>query len=213
MNDSGLSTTRNPEVMRQNADVPHRAYYCAMPDCGILVEICVLCDHGNIYCPLCSNIARRERIRRAQNKYRETRRGRSMRALAERRRRRRRQRQKKARFLLLKRWRQRRKIRIAPQRTRVLRLLRFVGDRGRLASTPSTTTPRPALAPEKGIESEDFAQSCVEEGDKPQRPVHGRRVVCSFCDSVCSSFRRSGKKKWREEKHFWRRRRTTKGGP
>ncbi len=52
----------------------YRLYSCRR--CGVLVEICTPCDHGNIYCTgECSRIRRLESLRRASARYQHTRRG------------------------------------------------------------------------------------------------------------------------------------------
>ncbi len=52
----------------------YRLYNCRR--CGVLVEICTRCDHGNIYCTgECSRIRRLESLRRASARYQHTRRG------------------------------------------------------------------------------------------------------------------------------------------
>jgi hypothetical protein len=52
----------------------YRLYNCHR--CGVLVEICTPCDHGNIYCTgECSRIRRLESLRRASARYQHTRRG------------------------------------------------------------------------------------------------------------------------------------------
>lgn len=52
----------------------YRLYNCRR--CGVLVEICTPCDHGNIYCTgECSRIRRLESLRRASARYQHTRRG------------------------------------------------------------------------------------------------------------------------------------------
>jgi hypothetical protein len=52
----------------------YRLYNCRR--CGVLVEICTPCDHGNIYCRgECSRIRRLESLRRASARYQHTRRG------------------------------------------------------------------------------------------------------------------------------------------
>ena len=52
----------------------YRLYYCRR--CGVQVQICPRCDHGNIYCAReCSRLARRECVRRAGIRYQRTPRG------------------------------------------------------------------------------------------------------------------------------------------
>lgn len=52
----------------------YRLYNCRR--CGVLVEICTPCDHGNIYCTGgCSRLRRLESLRRASARYQHTRRG------------------------------------------------------------------------------------------------------------------------------------------
>jgi hypothetical protein len=52
----------------------YRLYNCRR--CGVLVEICTPCDHGNIYCTgECSRIRRLESLRRASARYQHTWRG------------------------------------------------------------------------------------------------------------------------------------------
>jgi hypothetical protein len=49
----------------------YRLYYCRR--CGVQVQICLRCDHGNIYCAgECSRVARRECMRRAGTRYQRT---------------------------------------------------------------------------------------------------------------------------------------------
>jgi len=52
----------------------YRLYQCRR--CGVQVQICPRCDHGNIYCAgECSRLARRECMRRAGARYQRTLRG------------------------------------------------------------------------------------------------------------------------------------------
>ena len=52
----------------------YRLYHCRR--CGVQVQICPRCDHGNIYCAgECSRLARRECMRRAGVRYQRTLRG------------------------------------------------------------------------------------------------------------------------------------------
>jgi hypothetical protein len=44
-----------------------RVFTCAR--CGVAVRICRPCDRGNIYCPPCRPVARRERVKRAGAQY------------------------------------------------------------------------------------------------------------------------------------------------
>ena len=44
-----------------------RGFACAR--CGGAVRICRPCDRGNIYCPACAPMARRERVKRAGAQY------------------------------------------------------------------------------------------------------------------------------------------------
>ena len=49
----------------------YRLYQCR--PCGVQVQICPRCDHGNIYCAgECSRLARRECMRRAGVRYQRT---------------------------------------------------------------------------------------------------------------------------------------------
>jgi hypothetical protein len=49
------------------ADAEARVFACAR--CGVAVRICRPCDRGNIYCPPCAPVARRERLKRAGEEY------------------------------------------------------------------------------------------------------------------------------------------------
>jgi hypothetical protein len=44
-----------------------RVFTCAR--CAVGVRICRHCDRGNIYCPRCAPVARRERVKRAGAQY------------------------------------------------------------------------------------------------------------------------------------------------
>ena len=60
--------------VNDEASLPsHREYVCKR--CQCTVRICRPCDRGNIYCTACAPLARAERLRRAQNAYRATVRG------------------------------------------------------------------------------------------------------------------------------------------
>ena len=52
----------------------YRLFNCAR--CHRLLKICTRCDHGNVYCPDCAEIARRERLREARLRYQRTEKGR-----------------------------------------------------------------------------------------------------------------------------------------
>lgn len=55
-------------------DESYRLFNCAR--CHCQAKICRSCDHGNIYCPVCSEVAEQERLLRAGAKYQRTERGR-----------------------------------------------------------------------------------------------------------------------------------------
>jgi len=57
----------SPRDARAVAEAEARRFTCAR--CGEAVRICRRCDRGNIYCPRCSPVARRERLKRAGAQY------------------------------------------------------------------------------------------------------------------------------------------------
>lgn len=61
-----------------------RQFCCAL--CHQLVQICSYCDHGNMYCSSeCTAIARRNSVRQANQRYQNTRRGKTLHAQRQRR--------------------------------------------------------------------------------------------------------------------------------
>jgi len=60
-----------------------RLYNCV--SCHCQVTICSICDRGNIYCAKCAHVARKESMRAAGKRYQNTRRGKMMHAVRQRR--------------------------------------------------------------------------------------------------------------------------------
>ena len=66
----------------QHIDAPnYRLFNCFL--CRAQCRVCSRCDHGNIYCKNCQVLAKKNRRKRANQKYRTTKRGMSARARAE----------------------------------------------------------------------------------------------------------------------------------
>jgi len=86
-----MGQEKNPTVVAEEAGTPlhllppHRRYACAA--CRVSVVLCSSCDRGNIYCPSCAPGKRRERVSRAQHRYRLSEHGRKTRRVAAKRRR------------------------------------------------------------------------------------------------------------------------------
>lgn len=72
------SSTNNKENQADAKLPPHRRYFCLL--CKIEVFICLDCDFGNIYCPGCKIIAKSNRYKKANKKYRMTSHGKMQRA-------------------------------------------------------------------------------------------------------------------------------------
>jgi hypothetical protein len=72
------SSTNNKDNQADAKLPPHRRYFCLL--CKIEVFICLECDFGNIYCPVCKIIAKSNRNKKANKKYRMTSHGKMKRA-------------------------------------------------------------------------------------------------------------------------------------
>ncbi len=66
-------------------DPPHRRYFCHR--CQQEVKICLLCDHGHKYCPICKKECKSNNNKKSNTKYRLTLKGKKTRAACESRRR------------------------------------------------------------------------------------------------------------------------------
>ena len=72
------SSTNNKNNQVDAKLLPHRRYFCLL--CKMEVLICLECDFGNIYCPECKIIAKSNRFKKANKKYRMTSHGKIKRA-------------------------------------------------------------------------------------------------------------------------------------
>lgn len=168
------SSTNNKDNQVTAKLPPHRRYFCLV--CKMEVFICLKCDYGNIYCPSCKIIAKSNRYKRANKKYRTTSHGKMKRARYE-----------KERRLRLK---------LANKKQYDLK---FVGDR--TTKFPSIPAINENVA--NGVTSENVVENILigdlseishknhEEKDSFFRfmsePGRKKRIFCSFCHQECHS--------------------------
>lgn len=65
---------RQRKLMKRTTECIARLFLCAR--CQVAVTICSCCDRGNVYCPDCSKIARRDSMQKANRRYQHTEKGR-----------------------------------------------------------------------------------------------------------------------------------------
>ena len=184
----------------QAASIYHRRFHCRA--CGEHSDVCNRCDRGQIYCPACKPIQKRERIQRARNKYKKSQHGRVKRAASSQNR------------------RDKIKAEAECQNSPELPYSKKIeGDQGPLSPQVPNTTPEPAiLAKQKNQGASDNVQFSNpifnSSKDKSEGlPRKKPQIICSFCKRECSPFQRQKKGRLgaQEKKNFQRWRARSRG--
>lgn len=161
----------------QAASIYYRHFYCRV--CRMQVNVCNQCDRGQLYCPECSPLQKRVRLKRARKKYNQTSHGRRLRAASCKRR--------------------REKIKSKIQEPELLISLadeKIEGDRGSPHPKVIGIYSEPAILAEqetKGVSNNaQFPNSIF--NSPPYKSERSRRkatkIICSFCKRECSPFQR-----------------------
>lgn len=179
------SDHRPIQTPEQPANLPaqsnyYRYFYCRA--CGAQSNVCSSCDREQIYCPECKPIQKRERIRRARNKYKKSRKGRSKRAASSQSR------------------RDKIKAKMGdPKPHESAQQKKIEGDRGPLLAQVSNRTPVPAISAEQEPKgASDHAQLSNPLFDFSSKtgerlPRKTTQIICSFCKRDCPPFQRKKK--------------------
>lgn len=184
----------------QAASIYHRRFHCRA--CGAQTDVCDRCDRGQIYCPACKPIQKRERIQRARNKYNKSRHGRLKRAASAQNRRNKIKGEKE------------------PQNSPELpHPKKIEGDRGPLSPQVPNTTPKLAISAEqetKGVSDNAKFPNSIFNSSANQNESALRKttqIICSFCKRNCSPFQRQkkGRLGTKEKKDFQRWRARSRG--
>jgi hypothetical protein len=184
----------------QALSIYYRQLFCRT--CRLQVNVCNSCDRGQIYCEECKPVQKRERIRKAHNKYKKSRNGKILRAASAQRRR--------------DKIKLNREVQNFPEFPRPPKI---EGDRGLTFPQVSNTTPEPAISAEqktKGVfEDVQFPNPIFNSStSKSQRsPRKTTQIICTFCRRTCSPFQRqkTGRMGTKEKKDFRRWRARSRG--
>jgi hypothetical protein len=158
----------------------YRYYFCKA--CCSQSYVCSSCDRAQIYCPDCKIIQNQERIRRARNKYKKSRKGRLKRAFSSQSR------------------RNKIKAKIGDLETaESAQLKKIEGDRGPLVAQVLSKTPLPAIPaeqkPKGASEHAQFSNPLFNFSSNKGEQLPGRatQIICSFCKRECPPFQRQKK--------------------
>lgn len=155
------SSAFKPQVQRGLSDTrPYRSYFCRI--CQTLVNICIRCDRGQIYCQCCQPKAKSIRFRKAKSKYNKTSQGKRLRSFQS------------------QRYRLRKKQNLSPSP-------KFEGDRG---SPPKPSPVTPPTLPEWAEKKEEGDERKDETLSKGESKVP--LVWCHWCGGCCAPFVRRG---------------------
>ncbi len=174
----GLIETRSPSSDPYDVALPpastYRLFQCHC--CLLAVDLCSRCDRGNIYCRTCAPVCVAERISRARRAYRNSTKGKKVRAAAEKRRR---------------------------ERRRLKPIENFVGDRGSpTAGDQGNTSSSEPVGSDNGVpvhEDPIIPSSPVDHFGLPPAPQGFIR--CAHCHGLCKSFQIQGAR----ARGLWRR--------
>ena len=188
-------TNRQPS---QHASLPAESIYYRHFDCrtcAASVDACSRCDRGGIYCLDCKPLQKRERIRRARNKYKKSMKGRIRRAASS----------------------LRRRAKIKAQKEQQIQvelpgLKKNEGDQGPPGPQVLDKAAEPVISAEQYTEgvtdNVQFPHPIFNSSaDQRARSVSkSTQIICSFCGRNCGPFRRqkTGRLGTKEKKNFQR---------
>jgi hypothetical protein len=169
------SSTNNKDNQVAAKLPPHRRYFCLL--CKKEVFICLDCDYGNIYCPECKIIAKSNRYKKANKKYRMTSHGKMQRAKHE----------------------KMRRLRLKLTKKEQMNL-KFVGDRTtNFPSIPAISEIVTSCVTSEKVVKNILIGDLSEVFHKIHKKKNGlfrfqtkrggkNRIYCAFCNQECNSF-------------------------
>jgi uncharacterized Zn finger protein (UPF0148 family) len=143
--------------------------------CQSLHFICLSCDRGNIYCPICAPIQKEKRLRDARRNYRQSLKGKLTRAAAH----------KRARLRALQNSEGDRGSTLAYQN---------------VTASSGVSEQDYKIGDSDFEEKAESKENPAATGPSMQDP---KKIRCSFCNGECAAFVRSGESPWARDKRRW----------